>query len=88
MHLYVTAALAAFVLIPGSTPAPAAAQIRGSEAGVTAQTVDGTTLTIDYSRPSARGRALFGELVPWDVVWTPGANWDPRGGDPARGRAP
>lgn len=54
---------------------PAASQIRGSEAAVTAQTVDGTTLTLEYSRPSARGRELFGGLVPWDVVWTPGANW-------------
>lgn len=29
---------------------------------------------IAYDRPVARGRALFGELVPWDRVWTPSAN--------------
>lgn len=52
-----------------------AAQIRGSEHAVVAQTVDGTEITIEYSRPVARGRALFGELVPYGVVWTPGANW-------------
>jgi len=51
------------------------AQIRGSEQAVVAQTVDGTTMTLVYSRPVARGRALFGKLVPWGVVWTPGANW-------------
>lgn len=54
---------------------PLDAQIRGSERGVVAQTVDGTTITLDYSRPAARGRELFGELVGWNAVWTPGANW-------------
>jgi len=53
----------------------ASAQIRGSEAGTVSQTLDGTTIAMAYSRPSARGRELFGTLVPWDVVWTPGANW-------------
>ena len=56
-------------------PTGATAQIQASEHGVTAQTVDGTTLTLEYSRPQARGRNLFGGIVPWDVVWTPGANW-------------
>ena len=56
-------------------PAAADAQIRASEHGVVAQTADGTTVTVEYSRPSARGRALFGELVPFGVVWTPGVNW-------------
>jgi len=54
---------------------PAAAQIRASERGSVTQTIDGTTITLDYARPTARGRDLFGALVPWDVVWTPGANW-------------
>lgn len=54
---------------------PVAAQIRASERGTVSQIVDGTTLTVDYSRPTARGRDLFGAVVPWDVVWTPGANW-------------
>ena len=54
---------------------PAEAQIRGSEKGSVSQTIDGTTITVEYSRPTARGRDLFGALVPWDIVWTPGANW-------------
>jgi hypothetical protein len=54
---------------------PVAAQIRASERGSVTQTVDGTTISVDYSRPTARGRDLFGALVPWNVVWTPGANW-------------
>jgi hypothetical protein len=55
--------------------APANAQIQASERGVVGQTIDGTTITIDYSRPQARGRDVFGGIVPWNVVWTPGANW-------------
>ncbi len=66
------AAAAAF-----TAPPDAAAQIRASERGSVSQTLDGTTITLDYARPSARGRTLFGPdaVVPWDVVWTPGANW-------------
>jgi hypothetical protein len=52
-----------------------AGQIRGSEQAVVGQTVDGTTIMLEYSRPVAKGRELFGKLVPWNVVWTPGANW-------------
>lgn len=61
--------------IAAGAPAPVDAQIRASERGSVTQTLDGTTITIDYARPSARGRDLFGDVVPLDVVWTPGANW-------------
>jgi hypothetical protein len=37
-------------------------------------TVDGAKLTITYGRPSMRGRAIFGALVPYDHVWCPGAD--------------
>jgi hypothetical protein len=54
----------------------AQAQIRASERSTVSQTVDGTTITLDYSRPQVRGRNnLFGGEVPWGKVWTPGANW-------------
>jgi hypothetical protein len=33
-----------------------------------------THVAIEYGRPVARGRALFGALVPWDSVWHPGAD--------------
>jgi hypothetical protein len=36
--------------------------------------VSGATVTIDYSRPSARGRQVMGNLVPYDAVWRTGAN--------------
>jgi hypothetical protein len=65
----------AATLLTSVAASDGAAQIRGSEAGSVSQTLDGTTISLAYSRPSARGRELFGALVPWDVVWTPGANW-------------
>lgn len=58
-------------------PLPAYAQIRASELGSMSQTIDGTKITVEYSRPRARGRdTLFGtKAVHWDETWTPGANW-------------
>src|SRR6202142_3583974 len=35
---------------------------------------DGKTVSIQYSRPSMRGRKIFGGLVPYDEVWRTGAN--------------
>jgi hypothetical protein len=50
-------------------------QIRASERATIAQTIDGTTLTVEYSRPRIRGRkAVFWDEVRIDEVWTPGAN--------------
>ena len=37
-------------------------------------TVNGKTITIDYSRPSVKGRKVWGELVPYGQVWRAGAN--------------
>ena len=48
--------------------------IKPSQHGSVTQDVAGTTLTIEYDRPVARGRDLFGALVPYDRVWCPGAN--------------
>jgi hypothetical protein len=47
---------------------------RPSQLGSVTQHIHQTTVTLDYSRPVARGRALFGDLVPWGKIWTPGAN--------------
>ena len=35
-------------------------------------------ITIDYGQPHARGRAIFGGLVPYGKVWRLGANWATR----------
>jgi len=38
------------------------------------QTVGLTDVTVEYSRPSMRGRTIFGDLVPYDKLWRTGAN--------------
>jgi len=38
------------------------------------QKVGLTDVTVDYSRPSTKGRKIFGELVPFGQVWRTGAN--------------
>ena len=48
--------------------------VKPSQHGSVTQDVAGTTLTIEYDRPVARGRDLFGALVPYGRVWCPGAN--------------
>jgi hypothetical protein len=71
----IRSALVASVL--SMTPALACAQIRASEHGTVTQRVSGTTIAVEYDRPVARGRTLFGEggVVRWGDKWTPGANW-------------
>src|SRR5580765_2933957 len=57
--------------------APRAAPAQGypfSQRGTITQNVALTTITVSYGRPVARGRPLFGQLVPWDSVWHPGAD--------------
>ena len=69
------AAGAAFLVLSAICAEPAAAQIRASERARISQTVDGTTITIDYARPRMRGRSpIFGGLIHWGEVWTPGAD--------------
>ena len=38
------------------------------------QTVGLTEVIIEYSRPAVRDRNIFGDLVPYDVLWRTGAN--------------
>ena len=45
-----------------------------SQRGSVSQMVAFTEISVAYGRPVARGRALFGSLVPWDRVWHPGAD--------------
>jgi hypothetical protein len=49
------------------TPAP-------SPAAKIEQVVGLTDVSIEYSRPSMRGRTIFGDLVPYGKVWRTGAN--------------
>ena len=36
--------------------------------------INGKTITIDYSAPSVKGRKIWGGLVPYGQVWRAGAN--------------
>jgi tetratricopeptide (TPR) repeat protein len=38
------------------------------------QVVGLTDVTVEYSRPSAKGRTIFGDLVPFGQLWRTGAN--------------
>ena len=49
------------------TPAP-------SPSSKLKQTVGLTDVVLEYSRPSMKGRKIFGGLVPYDKVWRTGAN--------------
>jgi hypothetical protein len=50
-----------------STPLP-------SPNATVSQVVGVTKIEVTYSRPSVRGRTIWGELVPFDKVWRTGAN--------------
>lgn len=50
-----------------NTPAP-------SPFSKTEQKVGLTDVTLEYSRPSMRGRTIFGDLVPYGKTWRTGAN--------------
>jgi hypothetical protein len=67
-----TTLLVAFVTV---APQPAhAQQPRRSQRAAVMQMIGPTRIEITYSRPVARGRTLFGSLVPWGRVWNPGAD--------------
>jgi hypothetical protein len=49
------------------TPAPSPTATLTQEVGL-------ITVTINYSRPSVKGRTIFGDLVKYDELWRTGAN--------------
>ncbi|ABQ05800.1 MULTISPECIES: DUF2911 domain-containing protein [Flavobacterium] len=58
-------------------PFAAEAQVKTPQASPKAyikQTVGLTDVEVTYSRPGARGRAVFGNLVPFGKLWRTGAN--------------
>jgi hypothetical protein len=62
----------------GGTVAPAEVmpieKVSKSQPAAVSQRIANTEITITYSRPVARGRDLFGKLVPFEQVWNPGAD--------------
>jgi len=66
-----------FVLLILVSSIPALAQIttpRPSPLSTVEQKVGLTDISIEYSRPSVKGRTIFGELVQFDKMWRLGAN--------------
>ena len=58
---------------------PAAAQRdgdsgRASKNGKTEGTIDGVEVTLEFGRPTVKGRKLWGALVPHGKVWRTGAD--------------
>jgi hypothetical protein len=49
-------------------------KVRKSQAAAVAQRIANTEVVVTYSRPVARGRELFGTLVPYEQIWNPGAD--------------
>jgi hypothetical protein len=48
--------------------------VRPSPDEVVTAAIGGKKVTVEYSRPSAKGRKIFGGLVPFGQVWRTGAN--------------
>jgi hypothetical protein len=64
----------AALLLTSSLCAQEPPRPRRSQQASVSQAFGATRIEVKYSRPSARGRELFGALVPWGRPWTPGAD--------------
>lgn len=70
-----SAAFAPLIGLAASLSAqPAMMLPRASPSATVSQAVGYTTVTVSYSRPGAKGRAIWGGLVPYGKVWRAGAN--------------
>lgn len=47
---------------------------RESQAGAASQRIGITDIAVNYSRPSVKGRTVWGDIVPYGQVWRMGAN--------------
>ncbi|GAA4278968.1 DUF2911 domain-containing protein [Aquimarina mytili] len=66
--LFLSAALLSFgIEAQVKTPQP-------SPSSKIEQVIGLTDVSVEYSRPSMRGRTIFGDLVPFDKLWRTGAN--------------
>ncbi len=66
MTLGLMAVLGSAQMDKASRPSPAAK--------ASCALADGKTITVEYSSPRAKGRKVFGGLVPYGEVWRAGAN--------------
>ncbi len=63
----------AFLLSQVACTGPQANQ-GASPRGTATMTLNGKKISVDYGRPSMRGRKIMGALVPYNQVWRTGAN--------------
>jgi len=68
------ASVVAATLLSPALPAQELAFPAASPAATVSQRVGLTDIGIQYSRPGAKGRVIFGDLVPFGEVWRTGAN--------------
>jgi hypothetical protein len=73
-RLAALAIVAAIALPPVAAMAQEAPKIKPSQHGTVSQRIADTTITLEYNRPVARGRELFGVLVPYGKIWCPCAD--------------
>ena len=69
----IAAAVAVVLAVPGAALV-AAQQKRASPHETVKAAIDGGNVTITYGRPLAKGRKIFGGLVPYGQVWRTGAD--------------
>lgn len=74
MKQKITLTLAILLLAGMSVFAQQIQMPQASPSAKIAQKVGLTDVSVDYSRPSTKGRKIFGELVPFGEVWRTGAN--------------
>jgi hypothetical protein len=72
--MVVLLALLAFPQQQEQARPPADKSKRPSPPATAEVTLSGKKITIDYSRPSMRGRKIMGQVVPYGNVWRTGAN--------------
>jgi len=72
-NLSILATAAVLVVAAGAADAQFTTP-RPSPKGVVTQAIGLTDVTVTYSRPGVKGRAIWGDLVPYDKVWRTGAN--------------
>jgi hypothetical protein len=68
------AALCLATIASAATTARAQQVIPRSQLASVTQQIASARVEVVYRRPVARGRAIFGSLVPWGRLWTPSAD--------------
>ena len=67
--------LASTLVIANGLHGQETSRAKPSQTATVSQEVGSTKIALQYDRPVARGRELFGALVKWGAVWSPSANF-------------